>query len=113
MVAATERPLANSLPAGEESLRDWSHEVTNQLLGRIKNLLIRRGATIFVSTPVVIAGERLAPVPAGDLCPLVFADADGEHVCVWFDCDCDESLELSLSPEDVGVPDEGDAVLFF
>ena len=88
--------------------RDWVGELANQLLGRIKNALLRYGAEIFVTTPLVLRGEHIAPSPRGGLKPHVF---DG--VSVWFDADIINGVELveGAGGDDVAAA-EGEAFLF-
>jgi chemotaxis protein CheX len=44
---------------GEEQLVDWAGEVSNQLLGRIKNRLCSVGLYFNVSSPTVVRGDAL------------------------------------------------------
>lgn len=41
------------------ALRDWAGEVSNQMLGRLKNKLLAYGVVLSMSTPVVVVGFRL------------------------------------------------------
>src|SRR5215213_868851 len=49
--------------------RDWVGELTNQLVGRLKSKLLARGVTIAMTTPVVLSGVRVSPLPRGDMEP--------------------------------------------
>lgn len=94
------------------SLRDWLGELTNQLLGRIKNRLIAYGTVVHGSTPVVMRGDYLAPVtPLRDA--LAFATGAGGVVVVWFDAEIRPGFELTAFPDaGVEVAPEGDMLLF-
>src|SRR5262245_21945203 len=66
------------------SNRDWVGELANQLLGRVKNHLLRYGVEIHVTIPLVLRGERIAPSARGEIVPHVYDAAPGD-VRVWFD----------------------------
>ena len=109
LLAPTRTPLARSYKGGPCELRDWAGELANQLLGRIKNRLFTYGVEISVSTPVVIKGNCLAPVPRGELVPYMFDGRPGE-VAVLFDAELRDGLQLA--PRNLVVPNEGDTILF-
>lgn len=44
---------------GAEAPADWLGELANQLLGRLKTDLAKRGAEVFLTTPLVLKGYRL------------------------------------------------------
>lgn len=44
---------------GREAPGDWLGELANQLLGRLKTDLARRGAEVYLTTPLVLKGYRL------------------------------------------------------
>jgi CheY-specific phosphatase CheX len=60
LLATLNRVVEHTLPAPDASLADWSGELSNQLLGRIKNQLLEYQVPINVSLPVVIAGGQFA-----------------------------------------------------
>jgi len=110
ILTSTERPLQRSNPAGG-SLRDWIAELVNQLVGRVKNLLLQRGAEVYVTTPVVIRGEHLAPLPRFVLKPQAFAATDGGKVFLWVEVEADPGFQLSESPIPAPAA-EGETLLF-
>ncbi|HMI86670.1 MAG TPA: hypothetical protein VK550_21400 [Polyangiaceae bacterium] len=82
--------------------RAWIAELSNQLVGRIKNKLLAHGAEVDVTTPVVLRGELLAPLDARNkLPPRAFA-SEGGNVFVWIELDTDPTLVLSLTPRGGG-----------
>ena len=90
--------------------RDWVSELANMLLGRMKNQLLRYGVEVYVTTPLVLRGEHIAPVSSGsDLAPHRF-DAEHGTLLVWLDAKVDDGLRVSASHE--APPTEGDAFLF-
>jgi hypothetical protein len=113
LVLATSRePLERTSPVANPSHRDWICELVNQLLGRLKNQMLSCGVEIFPSTPIALRGEHLCPVLQQRLVAELFT-AEGGAVCVWMDCEFDDSFALG----DAGCLDtppvsEGEIVLF-
>jgi hypothetical protein len=60
LLASPNSVVEHTLTTAGASLADWSGELSNQLLGRIKNQLLEYQVTINVSLPVVIAGGSFA-----------------------------------------------------
>lgn len=113
MLASTGEPLGGSHPTGATGERAWIAELSNQLLGRIKNRVLAHGATICVATPLVLRGQHLAPVPRAELAPHPFVADTGGHVCLWLDAEIAEGFDLTVEPRVVpGAPAEGEALMF-
>jgi CheY-specific phosphatase CheX len=110
MLACSREPLELAQAGGEASMRDWLAELTNQLLGRVKNRLLALGTVIHCSTPVVLGGERIAPIPSQPLGHLF--TADGGVVSVWFDTLIRPDFQLSPSDDASALGREGDTLLF-
>lgn len=109
ILAAGEGPFSRSNPLPGSPSRNWCAELTNQLVGRIKNALLARGVEIHLSTPVVLRGAHLAPLPRRELPPLSFWTG-GELICVWTELEYEPGLVLH---EPIGgMAQEGDAFLF-
>jgi hypothetical protein len=68
VIGASAEALAASNPVAPEPSRSWSAELANQLVGRFRNALLRRGVDVSVSVPVVLraqlvpGAERIAPI---------------------------------------------------
>lgn len=75
------------------SARDWVGELANQLVGRLKAKLMARGATIALSTPVVLRGVKLSPLPRTDVDPVVFESTAGK-VLVWLEVEIENDFQL-------------------
>ena len=111
VLGATREPLARSKP-NRASDRDWIAELANQLLGRIKNKILRRGIVFYAMPPAVVSGEHLAPVVSGaDFRPCVFTTPGG-IVCLWIELHLAGDLQPDPSVAEDGIPDEGDLLLF-
>jgi len=51
----------------ERDLQDWCREINNQLMGRVKNKLLRLGCEVATGLPVLITGTDVAAVAMPDL----------------------------------------------
>lgn len=106
-VATSADVLARSNPIGGEFDRRWSAELTNQLVGRFKNELLRRGVEVMISLPIVLTSARLVPVPDVRM-PLEFLVGEGV-ARVWLEVD--GLVQLAGVPHEE-IPQEGDVLLF-
>jgi len=112
LVLATSRePLGRTTPVQGGELREWIAELSNQLLGRVKRQLVDRGVELAISTPIVLRGERLHPMPSKEAAPLKFV-CEGGCVCVWMDAVLVPGLDLSQVQASEPGMGEGDAMLF-
>jgi hypothetical protein len=111
VLATSSEPLGRTSPVQGASLREWIAELSNQLLGRVKRQLAERGLILAISTPVVLRGQHLRPLPNKEAEPLIF-DCEGGCVCVWMDAELAPELDLSQVQEDCQIMGEGDAMLF-
>lgn len=96
----------------ESDASDWCCEFANQLLGRFKNKLLRRGVNIELSTPQGILADRLrlGSHSGGELLVAVY-DVDALEFVTSFDVTMDAGLTFSdCSNEDQGAG-EGDVFL--
>ena len=109
ILAASEGPFERSNPIPGSSVRTWCAELTNQLVGRLKNALVARGVEIYLSTPVVLRGAHLAPLPRLELLPLTYQAGDA-FLCVWMELE--PSPDLVLGEVVTEVASEGEAFLF-
>jgi len=111
---------AYPLPLGDSTrwqleVYDWTGEVANRLLGRIKLGLSARGADIEASTPRVMQGEQLHVTRStkGTVCSAAFRVGSGV-VRVWFDAVSTEGRDVFAVPASAAAstPPEGDVLLF-
>ncbi len=112
VLATTKEPLEQTLPGGADSQRDWICELSNQLMGRVKNRLLALGVDIHLATPAGLSGDNLSAAPAKLRAPQVFEVANG-FVCVWIDCEYVDGFELPRAEvsAEPAMP-EGEALLF-
>jgi hypothetical protein len=111
LLATSREPLGRTSPVNDTSFREWIAELSNQLLGRLKNKLLKRGVVLHMSTPVVLRGQHLTPLTRNELKPLVF-DCDNGCVCVWMDVELTEGVDLTVVQEGAAMMNEGEGLLF-
>jgi hypothetical protein len=111
ILAASESPINMSNPIGG-SPRVWIAELSNQLVGRIKNKLLAHGGEVYVTTPVVLRAEMLAPLDGGSKIPPRAFASEGGNVFVWIELETEPTLVLSLTPRAEAAAEEGDALMF-
>ena len=95
LMAAERGPLIASRPC-EGRLRDWAGELANEIVGQLKTKLLARGTDLALSTPVVLQGLRVEPLPKNQAAPSVFTGASG-LVIVWVEVET--SADYVLNPE--------------
>jgi hypothetical protein len=60
LLAMPNSVLTQTLPTPDANLADWSGELTNQLLGRLKNQLLNYDVAINLALPVVVFGAEFS-----------------------------------------------------
>jgi CheY-specific phosphatase CheX len=90
-------------------MRDWIGELTNQFMGRVKTKLLAHGVEVFVTTPIVLSGVRIQPLPRGHVEPLVFSSHAGS-VLTWIELETHPAFVLGS--EHPGFNGEGDVIVF-
>lgn len=111
MISATKEAVACSNPIGDGATRSWVAELTNQLVGRFKNALLRGGIEVAMSVPVVLTATQLTPMPQVEVKPIRMAVGPG-LVTIWLEIEADPEVVLAEPSPDAGVPAEGEAFLF-
>jgi CheY-specific phosphatase CheX len=109
LLTSSREPLTLSNPVGG-SARDWLGELVNQLAGRLKRKLIEVGATVYITTPIVLRAARIEPLPRHNLKPRTFSASPGS-VKLWVEVDT--AADFKLEPEAAEATlSEGDTILF-
>lgn len=105
-------PVPRDLTRADLQLRDWSAEMANQLVGRMKNKLSTKTFDFDVGTPVCFTGKsiKLVFLPDADGLSLEFT-ADGTPVRIHLDCTLSPFL-ASGEVEALRIVPEGDVLLF-
>lgn len=105
-------PVPTDERAVELQLRDWTAEIANQLLGRLKNKLSVKAIDFDTGTAVCFTGMsvRLVFLSAGDGMSITFRAGDA---ALRVHLDCSIALDMTDVPvEDLHVVAEGDVILF-
>jgi len=99
---------------GTVNILDWTGEVANQLLGRIKNKLLAHGVSIDLCTPVALSGKKLESTIGESVAVRSFTFNTMHGACtVYFDYRLVEQLELRTGfQSDSAIRQEGELVLF-
>jgi CheY-specific phosphatase CheX len=105
-------PVPTSPHSSDVQLRDWSGEMTNQILGRFKNKLSTRTLDFDVGIPVCFTGKaiRFVFLPDAEGLSLVFR-TDSTLVRVHLDCSFAPEL-LGSDLTELRIVPEGDVLLF-
>lgn len=94
-------------------VRDWTKELANQLLGRIKNRLVQHDVVLDSGVPTALNGpSAMAEIKAQPRPPLRLGDGNSKEVLIWFDATTKPGISLTLSERKQTVPREGDVILF-
>jgi hypothetical protein len=111
VVSATPDAIAESNPIRDGATRGWVAELTNQLVGRFKNALLRVGVEVAMSVPVVLTAAQLTPLPQHTSEPIRL-DVGTGYVAIWLEIDADPALALTEPDPESTVAAEGEAILF-
>jgi hypothetical protein len=109
LLASESEPLLASCPERDGAPRDWIGELTNQFVGRLKTKLLSHGVEVFVTTPIVLSGVRIEPLPRNRTEPFVFQSNVG-GVMAWVEVETEEGFALG-SEESGRSGGEGDVIL--
>ena len=106
-----------SLPQFAASTSEaWMSELANQLIGRIKNRLLRFDVLVHLSTPVAVCGSSLSTqTNHHGAQPYYLHSRERPHagLTIWFDVPADAPTEFSVAEgEEVDVPEEGEMLMF-
>jgi CheY-specific phosphatase CheX len=110
VLAGTHEAIADSNPMGDGAQRGWVAELTNQVVGRFKNALLRCGVDVAMSIPVVLTATQLMPLPQTAIDPIRLAVGRGQ-LSIWLEVDVDAALVLA-EPSLEAAAAEGEALLF-
>jgi hypothetical protein len=108
--------IAQSYPTPDavrpEDLDDWLAELANQLLGRVKNRLLRHGIVIQMSTPTVVSGRafRIGVLSGSEACMPHRFEGAGGGLSVRFEATANAGVALESPARDIAA--EGDMLLF-
>jgi chemotaxis protein CheX len=114
LVARLHPPTAANPDINKDDLCDWTGELANQLLGRLKNGLSRHAVTLQMSTPSTVWGELVHEQKQRSEGWLELAFQSGDHlISIYFDGIALVPIDLTQAPTvDVDEsPAEGDMMM--
>jgi hypothetical protein len=109
LLVGNRSPIELSSPQKDHT-RDWVGELTNQLVGRLKRKFLGYGLEIALTTPVVLSGVHLRPIPRRELSPRVFSSESGS-IMVWVEVEAEPGFALGPAISDA-TSAEGDVLMF-
>lgn len=117
LALATSKRLIDAKAAatpGVVSSTDWLAELANQLLGRLKHLLISQSATIYLGTPMSVTGRELAfsgTASTPESTFHVFQAAQGT-ILIWLDLEYVDGFEFHPNDDSEDGAAAGETILF-
>jgi len=113
VLSASHDAVASTNPIGDGATRSWTSELTNQLVGRFKNELFRRGVEVAMSVPVVLTATQLTPMTQAQPTYLqITKGAAHGAVTLWLEIEADAELVLSEPSADTAIAAEGESFMF-
>jgi hypothetical protein len=105
-------PLEACNPARSVPARDWLGELSNQLLGRIKNQLLLYRVELSVTTPLIVRASHM-PELNGESIPSVELEGASGRVRVWLDLSIGAAFQMAAEPDpSLAGPLESETVFF-
>lgn len=113
VLVSTAEPLCSTHEGDTESQQDWIRELSNQLMGRVKNRLLTLGADILLTTPAAVSGESLS-LMSSQASSLQIFEGEAGMVWTWIEFECRDGFVFPSSPPPSDEPmlHEGDFLLF-
>jgi hypothetical protein len=113
VLASSAEPLERSNPARTVAVRDWMGELTNQLLGRIKNQLLLYKVELKVSTPLILRESHMADLAARKVPSAALRGGSAGLVRVWMDVTLSPGFQMSDHPDpSLAGPTESETLFF-
>jgi hypothetical protein len=106
-------PTSKKEALGLREVSDWAAEIANQLLGRMKNMILPYAVSLSVATPATVYGNFLKEAePREGSLRIVFPWHDDE-ICVSLEMSFEPGFLLLDEPASENVPlQAGDALVF-
>ncbi len=112
ILGSSTEPLEGSNPARTVPAREWLGELSNQLLGRIKNQLLLYRVELSVSTPLILRASHM-PELSGSLIPSIELKGASGRVRVWLDLTFGAGFQMADQPDpSLAGPLESDTLFF-
>jgi chemotaxis protein CheX len=115
LMALPQTLVERTLPTPDATTGDWCGELANQLLGRLKNQLLKYQVAVNLSLPVVVSGEGLRlPASTRKIARFCSFASEGTIMFIRLEMETGPSLELVRNADAAqeAVVDEGELLLF-
>jgi hypothetical protein len=115
ILGASRDVLTRSSPTSSPAHRDWTAELANQFVGRMKNQLLEHGVELEqLATPAVIRGPDINAGRWQHLPQLTYrGPGDGSLVRIWLDIELGVDFEMLEEPDPSRAgAREGETLLF-
>lgn len=115
VLALPQSVAERTLPVAGVSLSDWSGELANQLLGRLKNQLLKYKVVLNMSLPVVLSGDGLRLLATKHQITRYYSfSSDAGKVFIRLDMEMSPDFRFTADDgaTSEGVVDEGELLLF-
>lgn len=108
-------PVRGSVPSGDEeveALRDWTSELANQFVGRLKNKLVRYGVEVNLGIPTAVSGFQFRLTqPGADTRRFQFR-WEGSVMTIALSVKLGSEIVLHERADADAAASEGDMILF-
>lgn len=115
LLSHTHPNTAIGTPVDAADRVDWLGEISNQLLGRIKNLTLEYSVNFSLSAPSVVKGQTLEVLGQGKkMIEKFYFIADGHPISITFVCGINPNFNFDTAVK-IGKPShaaEGESLLF-
>ncbi|MEZ4742283.1 MAG: chemotaxis protein CheX [Bdellovibrionota bacterium] len=114
LLEASNPSKAMGMDVAEEDLADWLGEIANQIIGRVKNLILKYGVDFMITTPSVFHGKNINTMetkPESARKELVFK-LDGFQMHLVALINLMRPIDFSVENEDAGGEEEGSSLFF-
>ena len=98
VLGSSSEPLDSSNPAKAVPVREWIAELSNQLIGRIKNQLLLYALELRVDTPVTLRDSPMSDARTRGL-PSVSLQGRAGLVRVWMDLQIGRGFHMADEPD--------------
>jgi CheY-specific phosphatase CheX len=105
---------AMGMDVGEEDFADWIGEVSNQVVGRLKNGLLKFGANASLTTPTVLRGDNITnyTLKTDSLRETLHFQLDEFQFLLAAQVEILAPIDFSISTSDNAAEEEGSSLFF-
>jgi hypothetical protein len=98
VLGSSDEPLTRSNPVRTVHIREWIGELSNQLVGRLKNQLLLYALELRVDTPITLRDTHMSDTRTRGL-PAISLQGQGGVVRVWLDLQLGRGFHMAAEPD--------------